>query len=234
MKKILSCVIVMLFILGFSKFLVNANEYIPLSHNYIQDLISEYYNEDDKQYVIIKDFIRVEPSNVYTILSYTQEVELIEATFYEYDLTKTLIGKVRTSTYSDDRICLYPGASTKYIIGRFEYIGEVLPSREQSFCMYKGEGRYSDFSKIEVNDKGFLKTYINCGSNVTGEYYTTVDNPTHPDIIKNAIKVIDNYDGNITANLITTLDTYSDNMNKVGEYKLKYEISDSSNNKSQL
>lgn len=234
MKKLLSCVIVTLFFLGFSKVLVNANEYIPLSHNYIQDVISEYRNEDDKHYVIIKDFIRVEPSYVYTILSYTQEVELIEATFYEYDLTKTLIGKVRTSVYSDDRICLHPGPQTKYVIGRFEYTGDVLPSREQSFCMYKGEGRYSDFSKIDVTDKGFIQTFLYCGSNVSGEYYTTVDNPTHPDIIKNAIKVIDNYDGNITANLVTTLDTYTENMNKVGEYKLKYEIADSSNNKSQL
>ena len=233
MKKLLSFFIIMLFILGFSNVLINANEYLPKSDNYIQDEIAEYYS-DELDYVVIKDFIRVESGFVYTLIPYSFDIEFGDITFYEYDKTKTLIGEMRASYYSPAKICLFSSATTKYIMGKFEYIGEAKESVEETFCIYKGEGTHNGFSGLKTENLGFQNSYTYIGSNVVGEYYTSVDNPTSPETIKSAIKAMDDYDGNLTANIVTPIDTYSENMNKVGAYQIKYEVSDSSKNKAEF
>lgn len=229
MKKVLSFFIITLFVLGFSNVLVKANEYLPKSDNYFQDEILEYYS-DEENYVKVNDFIRIEMNSAYTILSGIYEIELGEVTFYEYDKTKTLIGQVRTSPYAPNRTCLYTSNNAKYIMGKFIYYGETELSPGEVFYMYKGEGEISNVDELETENLGFKQQFVNAGSNITGEYYTSVDNPTTPEIIRSAIKANDNYDGNISENIIVTEDTYTENMNKVGSYRIKYEVSDSSNN----
>lgn len=235
MKKILSFFIITLFVLGFSNILVNANEYLPKGDNYIQNSIAEYETEDDRTYVNIFDFIRIEPSVIYTLETISQGIELGDIKFYEYDKTKTKIGEVTFIYKSPNRASLHPTNQAKFIMGKFEYIttDELDSSLEQNFIIYKGDGDKT-VTDLELSNIGYRFNHANIGNKNEGNIYTSVDNPVAFDTIKEAVRANDNVDGDVTENIITVLDTYSENMNTVGSYKVKLEVSDSSSNKAQL
>ena len=61
-------------------------------------------------------------------------------------------------------------------------------------------------------------------------YQSSVDDPIRLDDINNQFIVWDNYDGNITSNIVVETDNYTPNQNVVGSYTVTLKASDSSNN----
>lgn len=96
--------------------------------------------------------------------------------------------------------------------------------------VFKATDTFDNTSTFTLN----IEVYDDSNPIITGTniYRTNQINPIDINTIKSAITANDNYDGNISDNLILVSDNYSQNFDKLGTYQIIYEVSDSSNNSS--
>lgn len=77
------------------------------------------------------------------------------------------------------------------------------------------------------NDRPVIDGYV-------GVYVTSVDNPASLEEIKSHLHAYDEVDGDLTEEIKVDEDNYSENSHKVGEYDIKFSVSDKSNNTAHL
>ena len=240
MKKILCFFILFFLLFGFSNIFINATEYFPVGINYFNPDNIHIQREGTIDYAVIIGQIKVKPNTSYTVCV-KEEAFTIDAgvDLYCHDSTKTIIGGVIDEM--GDMYCapFTTQSNTVYISGRIALFNleEVYDNNNplsNYLVLYEGTPMDYDFNEIDSSFQGFDVNFVAKGNKITGDYYVDVEHPVTSDEIKSAIKAIDNYDGDITDQIESYINEYDDNMDFVGDYKLGYQVSDSSGNTSKF
>lgn len=245
MKKI-SVFIIMCAFFVFTFFNAKANEtadweFLPTSGNYLSDDNFTFIEGSDLNKGTIKtlNYIRVKPRTTYYIYVYCyQEVKFTSVKIGMYNSDKEFIANASTNL-GNSIITFEAVSNCKYVtleVGVEEEWGAGMDIHivENNYYMSDVQVNINGMSEEDLKYKGPSYDYSPVISGYDGYYITDVDDPISLNELLSGVKAIDDVDGDISKNIQVAEDNYSSNMNKVGNYKIVLEATDSSQNTTQF
>jgi hypothetical protein len=226
MRKTL-VIIFMLIIFGTISVQADNWEYLPSGVNYIDPDNFEKRDIADLTCFFTKEPFLIKENTPYTFYSpawpYIHLVSL-DITFYDFK-GLPLAAEVKYLSFLDDCNCLKTTFTTpvgaRYLGLAFTIIPYYSEESIEFYYLYEGQDFY-EIDEYQGPDPDFLPTM----QNTVGHYRTNIDNPVSLEVIKSALKAIDDVDGDLSAAIEVITDNYTPNRNRLGIYDIVFRATD--------